>query len=94
MGIFKHENMLMDMSVSSKTKLYKNGQLLFVGDGYKAISIMLSNSKNQQPVREKFQKQLTMREKPKFSKGDDLETLRKQAEASIAQQQLTKKSKK
>ena len=48
MGIFRHENMLMDMSVSSKTKLYKNDKLLFIGDGYKAISIMLSNSKNQQ----------------------------------------------
>ena len=33
-----------------------------------------------------------MREKPKFSKGDDLEVLRKQAEASFAQQELTKKS--
>ena len=92
--IFKHENMLIDMTTSSKTKLYKNNVLLFIGDGYKAISIMLNSSKDQQPVREKFHKQLTMREKPKFSKGDDLETLRKQAEASIAQQQLIKKSKK
>ena len=50
--IFKHEDMLMDMSVSSKTKLYKNDKLLFIGDGYKAISIMLNNSNNQQPVRE------------------------------------------
>ena len=92
--IFKHENMLMDMTISSKTKLYKNNVLLFIGDGYKAISIMFNSSKDQQPVREKFHKQLTMRVKPKFSKGDDLETLRKQAEASIAQQQLIKKSKK
>ena len=94
MGIFKHEDMLMDMSISSRTKLYKDDKLLFIGDGYKAINIMINSSKNQEPVREKFHKQLTMREKPKFSKGDDLETLRKQAEASIAQQQLIKKSKK
>ena len=92
--IFKHEDMLMDMSVSSKTKLYKNDKLLFIGDGYKAISIMLNNSKNQQPVREKFHNQLTMREKPKFSKMDELEKLRQQAEASLAQQELVKKSKK
>ena len=92
--IFKHENMLMDMTISSKTKLYKNGQLLFVGDGYKAISIMLSNSKNQQPVREKFHNQLTMREKPKFSKTDELEKLRKEAYESISTDGNYKKSRK
>ena len=92
MGIFKHEDMLMDMSISSRTKLYKDGKLLFIGDGYKAITIMINSSKNQEPVKEKFHKQLNMREKPKFSKGDDLEALRKQAEASFAQQELTKKS--
>ena len=92
MGIFKHENMLMDMSVSSKTKLYKNGQLLFVGDGYKAISIMLSNSKNQQPVREKFHNQLTMREKPKFDTAhDELERLRREAQAAIVKTPEKKK---
>ena len=79
MGIFKHEDMLMDMSISSKTKLYKDDKLIFMGDGYKAITIMINNSKNQQPVREKFHAQLTMREKPKFAKDDDLESLRKQA---------------
>jgi hypothetical protein len=94
MGIFRHENMVIDMSISSKTKLYKDDKLVFIGDGYKAISMMINNSKNQQPVKEKFHNQLTMREKPKFSKNDDIETLRKQAEASFAQQQLTKKSKK
>ena len=92
MGIFKHEDMLMDMSISSRTKLYKDDKLLFIGDGYKAINIMINSSKNQEPVKEKFHKQLNMREKPKLSKGDDLEALRKQAEASFAQQELTKKS--
>tara|TARA_B100000513_G_scaffold164566_1_gene80883 strand:+ start:111 stop:506 length:396 start_codon:yes stop_codon:yes gene_type:complete len=94
MGIFRHENMLMDMSVSSKTKLYKNDKLLFIGDGYKAISIMLNNSKNQQPVREKFHNQLTMREKPKFSKTDELEKLRKEAYESISTDGNYKKSRK
>ena len=79
MGIFKHEDMLMDMSISSRTKLYKDDKLLFIGDGYKAINIMINSSKNQEPVKEKFHKQLNMREKPKFSKGDDLEALRQQA---------------
>ena len=59
----------------------------------KALQYLLNSSKDQQPVREKFHKQLTLREKPKFSKGDDLETLRKQAEASI-NNNSSKKSKK
>jgi len=79
MSMFKHENMIMDMSISSKTKLYKDDKLIFMGDGYKAISIMIKNSKNKEPVKDKFHAQLTMREKPKFGKGDDIEALRKQA---------------
>ena len=94
MGIFKHEDMLMDMSISSKTKLYKDDKLLFIGDGYKAISMMINNSKNQQPVKEKFHNQLTMREKPKFSKNDDIETLRKQALDEQARNQENKKKSK
>ena len=94
MGIFKHENMEMDMSISSKTKLYKDDKLVFIGDGYKAISMMINNSKNQQPVKEKFHNQLTMREKPKFSKNDDIETLRKQALDEQARNQENKKKSK
>jgi hypothetical protein len=94
MGIFRHENMEMDMSTSSKTRLYKDDRLIFMGDGYKAITIMINNSKNQEPVREKFHAQLTMREKPKFGKGDDIEALRKQALDDHAKNLSTKKKKK
>ena len=94
MGIFKHEDMLMDMSISSRTKLYKDDKLLFIGDGYKAITIMINSSKNQEPVKEKFHKQLNMREKPKFSKGDDLEILRKEALASFGKQKEEKPKRK
>ena len=52
----------MDMTISSKTRLYKDDKLIFMGDGYKSITIMINNSKNQEPVREKFHAQLTMRE--------------------------------
>ena len=90
MGIFKHEDMLMDMSISSRTKLYKDDKLLFIGDGYKAITMMINSSKNQEPVREKFHKQLNMREKPKFSKGDDLEALRQQALSDFGKQKEEK----
>ena len=92
---FKHENMIIDLTTSSKTKLYKDDKLVFIGDGYKAISMMIKNSNNQQPVREKFHNQLTMREKPKFGKGDDIEALRKQAlDEHIKNQDKNKKSKK
>ena len=84
----------MDMSVSSKTRLYKDDRLIFMGDGYKAISMMINNSKNQQPVKEKFHNQLTMREKPKFSKNDDIEALRKQALDEHARNQENKKKSK
>ena len=94
MGIFKHEDMLMDMSISSRTKLYKDDKLLFIGDGYKAINIMINSSKNQEPVREKFHKQLNMREKPKFSKGDDLEALRQQALNDFGRQKEEKSKRK
>lgn len=92
---FKHENMIIDLTTSSKTKLYKDDKLVFIGDGYKAISMMIKNSNNQQPVREKFHNQLTMREKPKFGKNDDIETLRKQAkEEHTRNQDKNNKSKK
>ena len=92
--IFKHENFILDTENAGRSALYKDGKLEFLGDGYRAITILVRNCKDPEPVKEKFRNQLTMREKPNFSKGDDLETLRKQAQASIAQQQLIKKSKK
>ena len=93
MSIFKHENMVMDMTISSKTRLYKDDKLIFMGDGYKAISIMINNSKNQEPVKDKFHAQLTMREKPKFGKGDDIEALRQQALKEFGTQTETKTKK-
>jgi len=92
MSIFKHENMIMDMTISSKTKLYKDDKLIFMGDGYKAITIMLNSSEDQEPVREKFHNQLTMREKPKFG-GDDIEALRQQALKEFGTQTETKTKK-
>ena len=93
--IFKHEDMILDTTVSSKSKLYKNNKLVFMGDGYKAITIMLNNSKNNAPVKDKFWAQLSTREKPRFaSKGDDLEVLRKEALESFGKQTEEKSKKK
>ena len=94
MSKFKHENFEIDLTISSKTKLYKDDKLIFMGDGYKAITIMINNSKNQEPVKDKFHAQLTMREKPRFSsKGDDLEALRKEAHESFGKKSDTKTKK-
>ena len=92
--IFKHEDFVLDTENAGRSALYKGGKLVFLGDGYRAITIFVRNCVNPEPVKEKFHNQLTMREKPKFSRNDEIEALRKEAEASFAQQQLTKKSKK
>ena len=89
--IYEHEDLQIDSTVSSKTRLYKDDKLVFIGDGYKAITMMINNSKNPEPVKQKFHAQLTMTEKPKFSKGDDIETLRKQALDDHAQSLVKKK---
>ena len=93
MSKFKHENFEIDLTISSKTKLYKDNKLLFIGDGYKAITMMLNNCKDPNPVKDKFWAQLNMREKPRFPKGDDLEALRKEAHESFGKQFETKTKK-
>ena len=68
--IFRHEDFVLDTDSSSKSRLFKSNKLVFMGDGYRAINIMLRNCKDQQPVREKFHAQLNMREKPKFKDNE------------------------
>ena len=77
--IFQHEDIELDSTISSKARLYKAGRLLFVGDGYKAITMMINVAQDKEPVRNKFRAQLNMREKPKFSANQDIEYLRQQA---------------
>jgi len=71
MAIFKHENFILDLHRASKGKVYKDGKLLFIGDGYKAILVLLNNCENKEPVRTKFNSQLTMRETPKFASKEN-----------------------
>ena len=68
---YKHENMVIDLTTTTKSKLYRNDKLIFIGDGYKAITMMLNNSKDKTPVETKFNSQLTMREKPKFTSKEN-----------------------
>jgi hypothetical protein len=71
MGIYRHENMEIDLTTSSKTRLYADNKLIFMGDGYKAILTMINRSEDKTPVKQKFKAQLNMREKPKFTSKED-----------------------
>ena len=68
MTIFRHEDLVLDLTNAHKGRLYKNGYLMFMGDGYRAITMMMRNCKDYKPVQEKFKSQLTQREKCKFTK--------------------------
>ena len=92
MTIFKHENFVLDLNAAHKSILYKDNKLLFMGDGYKAIQILISQSTDPKPVMKQFNAQLSMREKPKFSKSEDeLERLRREAQAAIVKTPEKKK---
>ena len=70
---FTHENYVIDLTDTNKTKLYLNDQLIFMGDGYRAITTMVNGCQDKEPVKKQFKSQLTMREKPKFdTKNDDI----------------------
>ena len=67
MTVFAHEDLVIDLREANRGKLYKGSQLMFIGDGYKAITMMMRNCKDYAPVREKFQAQLNTREKCKLT---------------------------
>jgi len=92
MTIFKHENFVLDIKYAHKSILYKNNKLLFMGDGYKAIQILISQSADPEPVKKQFQSQLRMREKPKFdTANDEIERLRREAQAAMVSNSSKKK---
>ena len=90
--IYKHKNNVLELN-NGTGKLYVGGKLMFKGDGYLAIKSFISRSSNDPIVKKRFQAQLNMREKPRFSKVDELEALKKQAEASRAQLELERSRK-
>ena len=54
-----------------KGNVYRNGKLMFKGDGYIAIKFMLQWTDNAKEVREKFKYQLSQREQCKWTKRDE-----------------------
>ena len=71
MTIFKHEDLVLDLTNTNKGKLYKSGQLMFVGDGYRCITMMMRNCKDYKPVQKQFKPQLTMREQCRLTMKKD-----------------------
>ncbi len=67
MTVFRHEDLVIDLRDANKGKLYKGRQLMFVGDGYRCITMMMRNCKDYIPVKEKFSAQLNTREKCKLT---------------------------
>ena len=92
MAIFNHENFALDLTNSSKARLYKDGLLMFMGDGYRAITMLIRNAQDTKPVKQRFSAQLSQREKPKFSDGG-LDQLRREAiqEEEKRKAEMTKK---
>ena len=91
--IYRWQDTILEIT-NGEGKLYHGGKLKFKGDGYLAIKSFIATSNNDPDVKKRFQAQLDMREKPRFSKVDELEVLRREAEASRAQLELAKKSRK
>ena len=85
---------------NSKGKVYRDGKLMFKGDGYIAIKFMLQWTDNAKEVRERFKYQLSQREQCKWTKRDEEQKYEKRmkeeaerAKESFVQTPKTKKSK-
>ena len=85
---------------NSQGKVYRDGKLMFKGDGYIAIKFMLQWTNNAKEVQERFKYQLSQREQCKWSKRDEEQKYEKRmkeeaerAKESFVQTPKTKKSK-
>ena len=55
-----HNKIILDMESSNRAKLYKDGALIFIGNGWVAIKMMIIESGNHPDVIAKFTQQLEM----------------------------------
>lgn len=63
---YSHKNIILDYA-TTRSKLYIDGRLMFLGDGYVAIKMFIEQSGNDPEVIERFKTQLEYREKHKLS---------------------------
>ena len=64
--IYSIEEFILDLDVATKAKLYHKEKLMFMGDGYRAINILIRNVSNKEAAKKVFFKQLSQRERPRF----------------------------
>ena len=90
----EYKNCVIELD-NSKGKVYRDGKLMFKGDGYIAIKFMLQWTNNADQVKERFQHQLSLREKCRWSKRDEeaQRDKRIQQEAELAKQSIAMKPK-
>lgn len=76
--------------------VYQNGKLMFKGDGYIAIKHLLQYTNNAEKVRQKFDAQLSMRERTRWQKDDEeaKSKRRMKEEAEKAKQSISIQNKK
>ena len=87
---FKHKNCSIIIDDGTGT-VYRDGRLMFRGDGYIAIKTMLQFTDNAEEVKNHFNAQLSMREKSRWSINDDKAkaTKRMKEEAERAKQSFS-----
>jgi len=78
---------------NSKGRVYRDGKLMFKGDGYIAIKFMLQWTDNAKEVQERFKYQLSQREQCKWTKRDEERKYEKRMkeEAERAKESFEKK---
>ncbi|MCH1416432.1 MAG: hypothetical protein L7V30_02840 [Gammaproteobacteria bacterium] len=64
--IYIIEKFTLDLDIATKAKLYYKEKLMFMGDGYKAINILIRNVSDKEAAKKVFFKQLSQRERPRF----------------------------
>ena len=66
---FEYKNCTIILS-DSRGRVYQNGKLMFMGDGYIAIKHLLLWTNNAEEVRERFKAQLSTREQCRWDKRE------------------------
>ena len=92
---FNHNNCSIIINDGVGT-VYRDGKLMFKGDGYIAIKFMLQWTNNAEEVKNKFKYQLSQREQCKWSKRDEEQKYerRMKEEAERAKSSIETKTKK
>ena len=70
--LYRHENLVLNTYNNKRSVLYKNGKILFMGNGYIAILQFITESNHHPDVEALFEKQMSQRETAKIN-GQSIE---------------------